>query len=404
MSDVSCFANLVTTPVFTAFFANTAASQVFPLLMYLRHPRMNVYKIVHHPLSSCFHPNSNSVPQLDISLPLNRLITIPQRPSHSSSLSLIVTQSPILAATMPGQNNCNAISPSCPLDQTIYGYYPTLPGNAFFLAIFAVLTLSNLVLGLRFRTYTYAVAMVFGCLGEAIGYLGRVLLHSNPYSNVGFEMQICCLIISPAFIAAAIYLTLKHTVLVFGPEHSRIKPKFYTWIFICCDIFTLVLQGAGGGIAASANTDSLQKIGNDLMMAGIVLQVVILLAFGIASTDFLLRLRRAFKTKSMKLSPEAHSFLADTKFQLFAAGIVVAYLTVFTRCCYRIAEMSGGWANPIMQNERDFIVLDGTMVLVASLCLTILHPGYCFPRLATGGKSRMGDVEKRASESSIEEK
>jgi hypothetical protein len=304
---------------------------------------------------------------------------------------------------MPHHNDCSAISPSCPLDETIYGYYPSLPGNAFFLAIFAILALSNLVLGLRFRTYTYTIAMFFGCLGEAIGYVGRVLLHSNPFSQVGFEMQICCLIISPAFISAAIYLTLKHVTLAFGPEHSRLKPKFYTWIFISCDIFTLALQGAGGGIAASAKTDSLQKIGNDLMMAGIVLQVITLLAFATASTDFLLRLRRAIKTTAATLSPEAHSLMADSKFQLFVAGLVLAFVTVFTRCCYRIAEMAGGWANPIMQNETDFIVLDGVMVSVASLCLTILHPGYCFPRLATGRASRLGDVEKRVSESSLEQ-
>jgi hypothetical protein len=47
--------------------------------------------------------------------------------------------------------------------------------------------------------------------------------------------------------------------LAFGPEQPRIKPKFYTWIFIYCDIFTLVLQGVGGGIAASAKVDSMQK-------------------------------------------------------------------------------------------------------------------------------------------------
>jgi hypothetical protein len=304
---------------------------------------------------------------------------------------------------MPHHNGCTSITPACPLDQTIYGYYPSMPANAFFLAIFAILTLSNLILGLRFRTYTYTVAMGFGCLGEAIGYVGRILLHSNPFSQVGFEMQICCLIISPAFISAAIYLTLKHVTLAFGPEYSRLKPNFYTWIFICCDIFTLILQGAGGGIAASAKTDSMQKIGNDLMMAGIVLQVVILLAFATASADFLLRLRRASKRTNAMLSPEAHSLVAQTRFQLFVAGLVLAFLTVFTRCCYRIAEMAGGWANPIMQNETDFVVLDGVMVLVASLCLTILHPGYCFLRVATGGKSHLGDVEKRVSESLLEE-
>ncbi len=297
--------------------------------------------------------------------------------------------------------NCTAITPECPLEASIYGYYPNLGVNAFFLAAFAILTILNFAFGIRYKTWTYMIAMFFGCMGETVGYVGRVLLHYNPFSQVGFEMQICCLIISPAFIAAAIYLTLKHVVLCFGPEHSRLKPRYYTWIFICCDIFTLILQGCGGGIAASANTNNLQKVGNDLMMAGIVLQVVILLAFATAASNYLLRLSRS----GTPLSPSARAVKADKKFQLFVVGLVLAFITVFTRCCYRIAEMAGGWANPIMQDQTDFIVLDGVMVLVASISLTVLHPGYCFPRLASSWKSQaaMGDVEKVVEENSSEE-
>ena len=323
--------------------------------------------------------------------------------SRAFQSNLTLSDQATKSSTCPAKmNNCTAIGPDCPLDQTIYGYYPSLPANAFFAGIFGLLTFSNLVLGLRFRTYTYTIATFFGCLGETIGYVGRILLHSNPYSSTGFEMQITTLILSPAFLSAAIYLTLKHITLAFGPEHSRLKPKYYTWIFICCDIFTLALQGAGGGIAATAKTVSEQKIGNDLLMAGIVLQVVILLAFATATADFLLRLRRALKTTKATFSPEAHSLLSDNKFQLFIPGLVLAFITVFTRCCYRIGEMAGGWGNPVMQNQTYFIVLDGVMVLTASLCLTILHPGYCFPRLATGRPSRLGDVEKTVSDESLQ--
>jgi hypothetical protein len=34
-----------------------------------------------------------------------------------------------------------------------------------------------------------------------------------------------------------------------------------------------------------------------------------------------------------------------------------------------------------MQNEMDFVVLDGVMVLVVSLCLTILPSGILLPRI-----------------------
>lgn len=225
-------------------------------------------------------------------------------------------------------------------------------------------------------------------------------MNDNPWSQVGFNMQICCLIIAPvslsiplvfmdmtnvytkAFISAGIYLTLKHIVLTIGEEYSRLQARWYTWIFILCDLFSLILQGAGGGIAATAETENMQKVGNNLMMAGIVFQVfTFLVLFALvamyASTAF--ANRNSFSQSTVTL-------LSSTKFKLFIASLIVAWITIFTRCVYRIAEMAGGWGNPIMQNEVEFIILENVMILIATLCLTIFHPGYCFPQMQMAHK------------------
>jgi hypothetical protein len=55
--------------------------------------------------------------------------------------------------------------------------------------------------------------------------------------------------------------------------------------------------------------------------------------------------------------------------------------------------MSGGWRNDLMQNETDFIALDGAMVAIAALVLTIWHPGYCFPQMVPSNRAL--DEEKR---------
>ncbi|KAJ5618140.1 hypothetical protein N7537_003254 [Penicillium hordei] len=39
---------------------------------------------------------------------------------------------------------------------------------------------------------------------EAAGYMGRILMHDNPWSTSGFRLQIFCLILAPTFIAAAL--------------------------------------------------------------------------------------------------------------------------------------------------------------------------------------------------------
>jgi hypothetical protein len=65
--------------------------------------------------------------------------------------------------------NCTDITPECPVEATIYGYYPSLPANAFFLAWFGALLIIQAFQGIKYKTWTFMIAMTLGCLGEAIG-------------------------------------------------------------------------------------------------------------------------------------------------------------------------------------------------------------------------------------------
>lgn len=158
-----------------------------------------------------------------------------------------------------------------------------------------------------------------------------------------------------AFLAAAVYLTLKYLVLTVGEQYSRLPAKYYTWIFILCDLLSLILQGAGGGLAATADTDASAATGNNLMMAGIVWQVFTLLVFGILAGEYA---ARAYRRRSEWTQPVVN-LVSSMRFKLFVGSIATAFTVILIRCVYRIAEMAGGWRNEIMQNEAEFIVLDG---------------------------------------------
>jgi hypothetical protein len=84
--------------------------------------------------------------------------------------------------------NCTDISPACPVEDTIYGYAPNLGLNAFFIAAFALCALVQLFLGTRYKTYFFAYVITMGCIGEAIGYGGRIIMHSNAvYTLIGLN-------------------------------------------------------------------------------------------------------------------------------------------------------------------------------------------------------------------------
>ncbi len=173
-----------------------------------------------------------------------------------------------------------------------------------------------------------------------------------------------------------------------------------------------MLQAVGGGFAGGAgNNVKLRNLGTNLMISGIVWQVATLIAFAALVMDYVLRTRGAWK----HVTPEAKSLLAQSKFRAFLVAVAVAFVTVFARCVYRIAEMVGGWANPIMRNEIGFDIMEGvyvlrirnldeentdkvsSMIVIAVLSLTIFHPGFCFEQLA-GRQRRKATLEVESFE------
>lgn len=75
--------------------------------------------------------------------------------------------------------------PECDVNNSLYGYEPNLGVNAFFAAFFGICLLAQLILGIRYKTWTYMIALGLGCLGEMIGYIGRIMLHNNVYDELG---------------------------------------------------------------------------------------------------------------------------------------------------------------------------------------------------------------------------
>lgn len=239
---------------------------------------------------------------------------------------------------MPAYIDCTAVSPECPVAATTYGYYPNLGGNIFFTAFFGVLGVFQVGWGLRYRTWTFMFALCVGAFMEMAGYVGRVLMHYNPWNQSAFKLQIVCLVLAPTFVAAGVYLTLKHIVLALGPEHSRLKPRLFTWIFISCDVVSLILQAAGGGVAAAAGKTNqyLLKVGDDIIICGIAFQVATMAVCGLLGLDFFFRVaRRGNGFAGEKALDGTAPVISPRRMQIIVAAMVFAYFTVWIRCIYR---------------------------------------------------------------------
>lgn len=89
-----------------------------------------------------------------------------------------------------GGENPNCTVEACPIEFSVYGYRPTLPGSAALIALYGICMIVQIVLGIRYKTWWFMGAMVLGCIDEILGYAGRILYYQNPWKEPGFIMQI----------------------------------------------------------------------------------------------------------------------------------------------------------------------------------------------------------------------
>jgi len=87
-------------------------------------------------------------------------------------MSLPVTNSTYIICTLA----------TCPIQDAFVLYLPSLGGNGAYLAIFTILFIFQLYLGIRYHTWGFLAGMAVGTLLEIAGYVGRVLLHSDPFN------------------------------------------------------------------------------------------------------------------------------------------------------------------------------------------------------------------------------
>ncbi|KAF1915973.1 RTA1 like protein-domain-containing protein [Ampelomyces quisqualis] len=301
---------------------------------------------------------------------------------------------------------------TCGLKGSYWNYRPNKAINFAFAILFGLSALVFLTQGFasKKKWLGFSIAMVCGCVLEVIGYTGRILAWDDMYSQAPFLIQIICLTIAPAFLAAGIYLCLSRIVTAFGTSNSRISPRAYPLIFVTCDVVSLILQAAGGGIASvktQAHEDP--KLGNNIMIAGLSVQVATLLVFMLLALDFAVRTmgRVGQIGREQALDQRYVELRKNWAFKGFLIALALSTLCIFTRCVFRVAELSDGWSGHLMKVQGYFIGLEGAIIVVAAFLLNFFHPGLCFGETpaagVTGGRKCWGGRKAASGQSSVEE-
>ncbi|KAJ6597470.1 RTA1-domain-containing protein [Mycena vulgaris] len=275
-------------------------------------------------------------------------------------------------------------SPEEGQDDTHYGYIPRESIAILFVILYSISTIVHVGQATYYRTWWLVPTACLCGLGEVLGWSGRLWSSLSPRASIPFTIQISATIISPTPLLAVNFILLSKIVGRLGPSYLWLPPRWSSIIFLACDSIALTIQGVGGGMASSANDLKHANIGGNVMLGGIVFQLVTLVAYILLSADFLWR----YTTYRAVRNISGPRGTMDKRLKIMIYALVFSTTVLFIRSVYRTIELSTGWTGRIIHTEVYFNVLDGAMVVLAMYTINIVHPGLLL------GPAPMNDKEE----------
>lgn len=194
----------------------------------------------------------------------------------------------------------------------------------------------------------------------SVGFFMRIPMAMNPNSLPIFMVQSLLTLLPPAAYLAFNYILYgRFIVNCVDRRYSWIKPERVARYFVISDITTFLIQGAGGGLEASTNETS-EKLGADVLLAGLILQT---LSFAF----FMILVLHVW-----------HSIIRDGFLPRQEPWGPILWILMFSstaymvRCIYRVIELGQGTGGYLLTHEIYFYLLDSLPLLIG-ICTYIFY-------------------------------
>jgi succinate dehydrogenase/fumarate reductase cytochrome b subunit len=80
--------------------------------------------------------------------------------------------------------DCTEVTAQCTVQASTYGYRPSIAWNSLFLALFAASAITHVIQGVRYRTWSFLIAMAIGGFAEAVGKITSVRVLTRGCPNI----------------------------------------------------------------------------------------------------------------------------------------------------------------------------------------------------------------------------
>ncbi|KAH6898190.1 RTA1 like protein-domain-containing protein [Thelonectria olida] len=248
----------------------------------------------------------------------------------------------------------------------LWRYIPSLPAAIVFAAIFGLLTAAHCWRLFRHRMW-FCIPFIVGGFFEVIGYAGRAAAYDATGKLIPYVIQSIFLLIAPILFAASLYMTLSRVIRsVHGEAYSMIAPRWLTRIFVFGDVFSFIVQSSGAGLrvqAGSKNSDIDPNLGSNVIVGGLVLQIVIFAIYIVTAVRFHSRFKKDPAAQALDIPWEG--------------SLTMIYLTstlIILRNIYRVVEYGMGSDGYLLGHEWPTYVFDAALMMLTMMIFFWRYP------------------------------
>lgn len=201
---------------------------------------------------------------------------------------------------------------------------------------------------------------------EVIGFAARAAAHDRTDALMPYIIQNLFILLPPALFAASIYMTLGRIInAVNGGHLSVVRPNWLTKIFVAGDVFSFLVQGGGGGMMAGGDQDRV-KLGQNMILGGLGIQLLMFGLFWLTAVLFHLKIRK---------NPTTESYSIDARWEQYLAMLYMVSALIMIRSIFRVAEYVMGNDGYLLANEWTLYVFDAALMFIVTVLFFWRHPG-----------------------------
>jgi hypothetical protein len=198
---------------------------------------------------------------------------------------------------------------------------------------------------------------------QILGYGGRAWSHFDPLKLGGYIMQSTLILIAPALFAASIYMILSRLIRVLDAEQLSIIPvRWMTKIFVFGDVVSFFMQAGGGGIQASGNFLTGQKI----IIFGLFVQIFMFSFFLVTAVAFH---RNVLKQSTALI----FSYIVDWRRYLHI--LYITSILILVRSIFRVVEYLQGHDGFLVSHEVFIYIFDALLMFLVMVIFAIWYIG-----------------------------